>query len=100
MAFEFAQVVSQLVDAVASVGELEGADYGLMDLLGGPATNVAATVQEDFEQAHDARIMELDAGIADCADGDGEGETLQTTSPIPISGRDWIISMPCARRGR
>ena len=23
------------------------------------------------------RIMELDAGIADCADGDGEGETLQ-----------------------
>ena len=28
--------------------------------------------------AASARIMELDAGIADCADGDGEGgETLQ-----------------------
>ena len=62
MAFEFAQVVAQLVDAVASVGELEGGDYGLMDLFGGPATDVGASVQEDFEQADDARIMELDAG--------------------------------------
>ena len=34
MAFEFTQVVAQLVDAVASVGELEGGDDGLMDLLG------------------------------------------------------------------
>ena len=75
--FEFAQVVAQLVDAVASVGEMEGGDYGLMDLLGGPATDVAATVQEDFEQADDAGIMELDAGVADCADGNGESETLQ-----------------------
>ena len=44
VAFEFAQVVAQLVDAVASVGELEGGDNGLMDLPGGPATDVAATV--------------------------------------------------------
>ena len=44
VAFEFAQVVAQLVNAVASVGELEGGDYGLMDLLGGPATDVAAAV--------------------------------------------------------
>ena len=49
----------------------------MMDLLGGPAADVAATMQEDFEQADDARIMELDAGIADRADCDGEGETLQ-----------------------
>ena len=41
MAFEFTQVVAQLVDAVASVGELEGGDYSLMDLLGGPAADVA-----------------------------------------------------------
>ena len=77
MAFEFAQVVAQLVDAVASVGELEGGENGLMDLLGGPAADVAATVQEDLEQADDARIMELDAGVADRADGDGQGESLQ-----------------------
>src|SRR4249920_1282907 len=56
---------------------MEGGDNGLMDLLGGPAADVAATMQEDFEQADDARIMQLDAGIADRADGDGEGETLQ-----------------------
>ena len=34
-------------------------------------------MQEDLEEADDARIVQLDAGIADCADGDGEGETLQ-----------------------
>ena len=34
MTFEFAQVVAQLVDAVASVGELKGGDDGLMDLPG------------------------------------------------------------------
>src|SRR5579862_504270 len=56
---------------------MEGGDNDLMDLLGGPATDVGATMQEDFEQADDARIMELDAGIADRADCDGEGETLQ-----------------------
>jgi hypothetical protein len=77
VAFEFAQVVAQLVDGVASVGELEGGDNGLMDLFGGPATDVTATVQEDLEQADDARILELDAGIADRADGNGESETLQ-----------------------
>ena len=77
VAFEFAQVVAQLVDGVACVGELEGAEDSLMDLLGGPAADVAAAVQEDLEEADDARIVQLDAGIADCADGDGEGETLQ-----------------------
>ncbi len=77
VAFEFAQVVAQLVDGVACVGELEGAEDSLMDLLGGPAADVAAAVQEDLEEADDARIVQLDAGVADCADGDGEGETLQ-----------------------
>ena len=77
MAFEFAQVVTQLVDAVACVGELEGAEDSLVDLLGGPATDVAAAVQEGLEEADDARIMQLDTGIADRADGDGEGETLR-----------------------
>src|SRR5580700_1826713 len=77
VAFEFAQVVAQLVDAVAFVGELEGAEDSLVDLLGGPATDVAAAVQQDLKETDDARIMQLDAGVADRADGDGEGETLQ-----------------------
>ena len=77
MAFEFAQVVAQLVDGVVSVGELDGAEYSLVDLPGGPAADLAGAVQEDLEDADDARIMQLDAEIADRADGDGEGETLQ-----------------------
>ena len=58
-----------------------------MDLLGGPAADVAAAVQEDLEEADDARIVQLDAGIADCADGDGEGETLQQREVEP-----WTLS--------
>ena len=42
MTFEFSQVVAQLVDAIASVGKMEGGDNGLMDLFGGPATDMAA----------------------------------------------------------
>ena len=34
-------------------------------------------MQEDFEQTDDARVVDLDAGIADCADGDRQGEALQ-----------------------
>src|SRR6202046_697477 len=71
VAFEFAQVVAQLVDGVACVGGLEGAGDSLMDLLGGPAADGAAAVQEDLEEADDARSVGLDAGRAGCAGGDG-----------------------------
>jgi hypothetical protein len=33
-----------------------------MDLLGRPATDVRSTVQEDFHQPDDARLVDLDAG--------------------------------------
>ena len=61
MAFEFAQVVAQLVDAVASVGELEGAEDSLVDLLGGPAADVAAAVQKDLEKADEATLWTVSA---------------------------------------
>jgi hypothetical protein len=48
-----------------------------MDLLSGPAADMAAAVQEDFEQADDARVVDLDAGIADRADGDRQREALE-----------------------
>ena len=35
-----------------------------MDLLGGPAADVRSAMQEDFHEADDARLMDLDAGIA------------------------------------
>src|SRR2546427_6470801 len=37
MGFELAQVVSELVQPVAAVGEVEGGEDGAVDLLGGPA---------------------------------------------------------------
>src|SRR5271169_2390256 len=89
MAFEFAQVIAQLADAVVFIGEMEVGDNGLMDLLGGPAADVGATVQEDFEQADDARIMELDAGIADCADGDGARRCSSGKSTWTLSHCAW-----------
>src|SRR5580704_7769427 len=49
----------------------------MADLLGGPAADMTGAVQEDFKQADDARIVDLDRGIADGADGDRQGEALQ-----------------------
>jgi len=74
---EFAQIVAESVEAVSFLGEVEGGEDGAMDLLGSPAADMAAAMQEDFEQADDARVVDFDAGITNCADGDGEGETLQ-----------------------
>src|SRR6202047_4057932 len=49
----------------------------MVDLLGGPAADVTAAMQEDFKEADDARVVDLDAGIADRADGDRQSEALQ-----------------------
>jgi len=34
-------------------------------------------MQEDLEEADDARVVDLDPGIADCADGDRKSQALQ-----------------------
>src|SRR5438477_935907 len=49
----------------------------MVDLLGGPAADMTAAMQEDFKQADDARVVDLDPGIAHRADGDRKGEALQ-----------------------
>src|ERR1700739_3661237 len=49
----------------------------MVDLLGGPAADMTAAMQEHFEQADDAGLVDLDPGIADRADGDWQGEALQ-----------------------
>ena len=48
-----------------------------MDLLGRPAADVRAAVQEDVHEADDARLMDLDAGIAHRAFGDRQRDALQ-----------------------
>src|SRR5260370_31844428 len=77
MSLELAEVIAQLVQAIAAVREAEGGQDGLMDLLGRPATDVRSTVQQDFHQPDDAGLVDLDAGIAHRADGDRQGDTLQ-----------------------
>src|SRR5438045_7570493 len=56
--FELAKVVAELVQAVGSLGEVEGSEDGVVDLLGGPPADLSAAVQEDLEQADDARRSE------------------------------------------
>src|SRR6202043_3209742 len=51
-------------------------------LFGGPAADMTGAVQEDFKQADDARVVDLDPGIADRADGDWQGEALQVDVDI------------------
>ena len=75
--FELAQVVAELVQPVGAVGEVEGGEDGVVDLLGGPAADLTTAVQEDLEEADDAGVVDLDPGIADCADSDWKGEALQ-----------------------
>jgi hypothetical protein len=75
--FEFAQVVAELVEPVGAVGEAEGGEDGVVDLLGGPAADLTTAVQEDLEEADDTGVVDLDSGIADRADGDWKGEALQ-----------------------
>src|SRR6516165_7755148 len=69
VAFELAQVVAELVQAVGTVGEVKAGEDGVVDLLGGPAANLSAAMQEDFEKADKTGVVDLDTGIADRADG-------------------------------
>src|SRR5215471_5047507 len=84
MAFELAQVIAQLVQAIAPLREAEGSQDGLMDLLGRPASDLRAAVQEDFHQPDDARLVDLDAGIAHRADGNRQGNALQQRK-VPVN---------------
>ena len=77
MAFELAQVVAQLVEAVGLLGEIEGSEEGVVDLLGRPAADLRTAMQEDLEQADDARLVDLEAGLTHRADRDRMGEALQ-----------------------
>ena len=49
----------------------------MVDLPGRPATDLRAAMEENLEQAHDARLMDFEAGIADGADSDRAGKALE-----------------------
>jgi hypothetical protein len=77
VAFEFTEVVAKLVESILFRGKLEGGDDRLVDLFGSPTANGTAVMQRHFEQADDPGVLDFDAGIADRADGDGQGDPLQ-----------------------
>src|SRR5215813_3569445 len=77
VALELAQVVAELVQAVGPVGEVEAGKNGVVDLFGGPAAEMSAAMQEDFKEADQAGVVDLDPGIANRTDGDRKGEALQ-----------------------
>src|SRR5271165_7071587 len=59
MTFKLAQIVAELVESIGRFGELEGGQDRLIDLLGGPATDCVAAVQEDLQQTNDAGLVDL-----------------------------------------
>ena len=77
MPFELAQVIAQLVEAVGLLREVERGEDGMMDLPGRPTTDLRTAMQENLEQAHDTRLMDFEAGIANGTDGDRTGEALE-----------------------
>jgi hypothetical protein len=77
MAFEFAQIVAQLVQSVSFRGELKRGQNGCMDLFGGPAADGVSAMQQNFQQPDDPGIVDLDAGITDRADSNGQCDPLE-----------------------
>jgi hypothetical protein len=49
----------------------------VVDLLCRPATEVTAAMHEDFQQADDAGLVDLDTGIANRTNGDRQGQALE-----------------------
>src|ERR1700730_14918299 len=94
MTFELAQVIAQLVQAIASLRETEGGQNGPMHLLDRPNTTPADTAQEDLHQQDDARLVILEAGMAHGADGDRQSDALQerkvhvNVEPLGLEGRE------------
>jgi hypothetical protein len=56
VAFELPQIVTELIQAVLFRGELKRGNNRLVNLLGGPAADLAAIAP------YDARVMDLEAG--------------------------------------
>src|SRR5437867_9682897 len=77
MGFHLADVVPELGQGVALVGQAVGSQYRLMDVVGAPACEVVAAVEQDFHQTDDPGVMDLDARDPALAEEDGQGEALE-----------------------
>jgi hypothetical protein len=77
VAFEFAQVVAELVKFVGFFGKLETLKNNLVNVSGGPAAEAVGAMEQNFEQPDDASLMDLDTGVVNRADSERQGDTLQ-----------------------
>jgi hypothetical protein len=77
VAFEFAQVVAELVKSVGFFGELETLKNNLANVSGSPAAEAVTAMEQNFEQPDDASLMDLDTGVVNRADSERQGDTLQ-----------------------
>ena len=85
--FQFAEVVTELIQGVSLRGELEGSEYSFVDLFGGPAADRIAAMQENLQQSDHPSVVDLDARVTDGAYVDGEGEALEQAKAGPGQGK-------------
>src|SRR5258708_21178818 len=77
MPFQLAEIVAELVQPVGFLRESKRGEDGFVDLLGSPAADGGAAVQQNFHQANNPRFMDLDSGITDGANGHRQCQSLQ-----------------------
>jgi hypothetical protein len=93
---ELAKIVAQGGQPVLGLREAKGGQQGREDLLGRPAADLIAAVQQHFQQADDTRVVDLDAGMADGADGDRQSDPLEqwevdvNVEPLGLKGSEAV----------
>jgi hypothetical protein len=45
---EFAQIIAELIKTITFIGEMEGGEDGLVDLIGSPASDMSAAMEENL----------------------------------------------------
>jgi hypothetical protein len=69
MSFEFAKILTKLGEAVVCDADLESGEDGFADLAG--TRRVGCPVEQDFHDAKQAGVLDLDAGDFGVSRGDG-----------------------------
>src|SRR6266478_7456785 len=77
MGFEFAEVITELGQGVFCGCELEGGEDGLVDLAGAPSAQLGAAVEQNFQEAEHAGVVDFNARDFGVSRGDGQSETLE-----------------------
>jgi len=77
VAFHFAQVVTELIEGVGLRKKGKSSPQGFPDLDGTPAVHLRPTVEQHFQEAHHAGVVNLDARDFALSPSDGKSQTLK-----------------------